>query len=289
MDGYAEMVPAIMPSVSADGAQRIEVWLRIPEGGEWTVRSVGGRLVPIYPPGTVADRIDLAGDSEGWRIADVRGGTLLARGMEYHVLRPDPDRPGQLVGFAWRSDDPAGQQIATRDLVHLACRDAGTDIRFFRRRNRCGDCHGSAKPAQRADDGQDVPFEPTDASGLYGVLRVLRDDAEVEHSRGFDENVGRPGVGARCSSGTPVVKRDPGDLRVVCPDAREVPLETYDVRSAMRAGDEHARRLCASRRYLFERASVAARRTFADAFEACGIQPLRPSWAVTYTGQHAAK
>ncbi|HVY44352.1 MAG TPA: hypothetical protein VHB21_00675, partial [Minicystis sp.] len=67
--GFVEMVPTLRLPTRVDGRSRIEVWLRVPEGAKLGARAVEGqkRTTLVYPPGTIADRIELVDD----RIVDV--------------------------------------------------------------------------------------------------------------------------------------------------------------------------------------------------------------------------
>ncbi|HSR98453.1 MAG TPA: hypothetical protein VLM79_15450, partial [Kofleriaceae bacterium] len=78
--GFAEMVPAIRLPTTPSGNDRITNWLRIPDGERIGVRGLkDGRIVPTYPGGTIADRIELREPVTGpegihaWNVIDVRG------------------------------------------------------------------------------------------------------------------------------------------------------------------------------------------------------------------------
>ena len=277
--GFIEMVPTILPATTPDGQECVTVWLRLPEGALWQERwsTRENRHVPVYPPGTAAERIDLVGRSGAWEAADVRGTRFLPEGEEeFHVLRPDTSRPGQLVGFSWNRENTAAERLATRGMTHIACDDSPADIALLQKRNDCAHCHVPDKPGTRIEGAGDMPLRPTDGGGLYQILSVLRDDAEVNDVRGRDANVGAPYMQIRCSGGAAIVPHsDRGRIQPICPDKAEVPLGIYDLVAALHDGQDHARAVCESRRYLFDRADLSARHAFASAFAECGFDALQ--------------
>jgi hypothetical protein len=125
--GFVEMVPAIRPPTSLAGDDRITTWLRIPDGGAIGVRRLDdGRAVVRYPPGTIADRVELRepvsapDDDHAWRVIDVRGTARRRRPRAFHCLQPtgaatrSPGSPGCAATRAPSAarDGPAGARAA---------------------------------------------------------------------------------------------------------------------------------------------------------------------------------
>ena len=271
--GFVEMVPALMPATTPESDERITVWLRFPENAKWHARwssSQRSRL-PNYPVGTQVDRVDLLSSNGQWRIADVRGTSILPTDQEFHVLRPSPSSLGRLAGFAWNRDDGAGQKIATRDLVALSCGASRAEVATLAKRNSCVDCHAREKPARRLEVDDDLPVRPTDFAGFYEILSVLRDASEVNDTRGRDVNVDDPHVHLQCANGAAAVDRNGARVAVVCAGSRDVPVASYDLEAALGSGDDHARAVCASRCYLLEHAADDAKTAFFEAFRECGL------------------
>ncbi|MCC7047574.1 MAG: hypothetical protein IT562_12755 [Alphaproteobacteria bacterium] len=281
-NGFVEMTPAIR--VSTAPGWRTLVYLRIPEGARIAVRLLPGQERPTLtlPPGSESDRVSLADGGDGlWSVDDVRGTRWGADGREYfRVFRPVDAAPGAaLTGWEWPRDDPHRALAATALLTQLV-RDTpapftGVTPSFgavmrFRSLNQCQQCHVADKPIAQSDRAALPPW-PTDSSGLYVPLAVLADRAPLSTTPMFnDPNAGAPFVAARCGN-LPAAEHIGRRSRwFSCPDDA-VPIGILDVPAARAAADPHAARLCASRRYLFDRMDADGRRAFAAAFAACGI------------------
>src|SRR5262249_47634760 len=84
--GYAEMVAPLRLPSRLDDSSAIEIWLKLPDQGKITVKHLPDqkRDTLVYPPGTIADRLELL--EAGKRVADVRGTELFEGGREaFHV------------------------------------------------------------------------------------------------------------------------------------------------------------------------------------------------------------
>jgi hypothetical protein len=273
--GFVEMVPALRPPTTADRADRIEVWMKLPEGAVIETRWAPDqeRWVLVMPEGAVVDRVEQMTPAGGasW-VADVRGTEFLGGGHEqFHVLRRAGPR---LTGFSWPRDGPAAQREAT-DLLGALLRRQGADgpwIRKVTALNDCAQCHRHEKPESTLLDEGGVPHRATDASGLFVPTAVLSSRAPIETARPWDQNLDDPFIRFRCPSGEPRrVERGSGAeaarfLR--CPGGA-VPIGELDVRAALAAGDTHATAVCASRRYLFEHLDGMGRTAFAEALAEC--------------------
>lgn len=280
--GFVELTPAIRVSV-APGA-RTAIFLKLPEGGRIATRAVPAqdRATFLFPPGSVADRVSLAAGPDGeWTVDDVRGTRWDALGREYfHVYRPSgPEMHAPLVGYEWPRDDPhlaIGATALLTDLVRATpapftqLLPSWGEVARFRMLNRCDSCHVADK-AMADSDNAALPSWATDASGLYVPLAVLADRAPLSTSRFFhDPNSGAAFVTATCGDQPAREHLGRRSRWFSCPDDA-VPMGILDVPAGLVAGDPHVLRVCASRRYLFDRLDPPGRQAFAAAFAACGI------------------
>lgn len=280
--GFVELTPAIRVSV-APGA-RTAIFLKIPEGARIATRLLPsqGRATLLLPPGSVSDRVSLAASADGeWTVDDVRGTRWGVDGREYfHVYRPaGPELHAPLIGYEWPRDDPHLAIAATSLLTDLvrdtpapfsALLPSWGEVARFRQLNRCDSCHVADKPMAQSDRAL-LPSWATDASGLYVPLAVLDDRAPLSTSRMFhDPNSGEAFVTAACGDQPAREHLGRRSRWFSCPDDA-VPMGTLHVAAGLAAGDPHVARVCASRRYLFDRLDPAGRQAFAAAFAACGI------------------
>jgi hypothetical protein len=282
---FAEMVPPIRLPTSFDGEDHITVWVRIPDGSPVRAERDGDRWTLVYPPGTVADRVEMREpvDIDGehaWRVSDVRGTRLGDNGTEYfHVLRAVARDNPRLAGFEWTRDDPAGAHMAIDRLEDLLrkglLRDVDESKRTpmlarLRRLNDCASCHEHDR-GERSSRSEGGPHRSTDRAGFYAMLSVLGDAAPLETHRPRDTNVDDPFVEVSCGADTASLVNTRGGARYTCPGDR-VPVARLNVAKAIEAGQPHAAAVCRSRRYLYDHMDVAARAAFAPSFTACGIR-----------------
>jgi hypothetical protein len=284
---FVEMTPPIR-FPSADGREHTTVWLRLPPGASLTVRwRPDGTASLVVPPGTVADRADLADGTDPASVVDVRGTRFEDQGREvFHVLhRAGPELAGDLAGFEWGRGDTDAMRLVTERMVDRMARarglgreDAADDpeLEQFARLDDCASCHVHDKPERRGHESA-APRDPspnrgTDTQGLYAIATVLQDSAPLETSRALDMNVDDPFVVVTCEQGARArLVRRPRSRRYVCDDGG-VPRGELDLKAAMQAGDPHARAVCQSRAYLFARMAPEARLAFADAFAECHLE-----------------
>jgi hypothetical protein len=276
--GFVEMVPPIrLPS--AEGRERIAVWLRIPDGERiGVVPGAGGRPTLTFPSGAVADRLDMRDGEEAGSVQDVRG-TRFELGREvFHVLRPIG--PSRLVGVEWPRGDEAASREATATMRAQLAWAMGTNaatlrgrraLDLFERLNDCGGCHVHNKPEERASANRSgLPNRASDANGLYTIATVLDVGAPLETHRALDRNENDPYVSVACLDGNTARLQPRGEQRhFVCADG-SVPYATLDLERALAHEDPHARAVCRSRRYLYDHMDATGRSTFAAAFTACG-------------------
>ena len=287
--GFVEMVPAVAPPVARGGRGRIQVFLKIPEGGRITVVERDGRALLQYPPGTIADRVESLSskDKTRWAVSDVRGTKIRDDGTEeYHVYRPL--RSGfdgsPLFGYAWPKDDPEAGE-ATFALFREAFEHRSgflfphrgerlkRRIRTFHAQHACAACHVAGKPAA-VDRTAKLPFRPTDARGFYAPLSVLVSSGMLETYRPRDLNHEDSAVTLRCAEADVTPERHDdgkGGVRFTCGDETAHVWADVDVPAGLRQGNPRIRKLCAARRYLFDHMAPGARRAFVSAFAACGI------------------
>ena len=264
--GFVEMVPSIRLPTTPSGNDRITNWLRVPDGERIGVRKLNdGRIVPIYPDGTIADRIELrepATRPEGihaWNVIDVRGTQLDGDTERFHCLQPTAD--GALVGFVWSRGDGAAEHAAADQLVDLVAhhRPGGENdshtarLERLRRLTHCEPCHVHGR-RERTQISEGGPHRPTDGAGFYSILAVLTDESLLEDHRPRDLNAGDPFV------------------TMTRPRRGAVPRARVAFVRALAAGRDHERAVCKSRRYLFDHMNDEARGAFADAFAACSIR-----------------
>jgi hypothetical protein len=278
-EGFVEMTPPVRPPTSTDGELRIVVYVRLPEGATVTLGKGEGATALVYPPGTAADRVEYfaRGDRDGppgdGHVADVRGTEILKDGQRFHVLRPARASSGKdLLGLAWMRGDEASEAMATRavgDLVErgFALGPAGGRARaeaaeHLRGLNGCAGCHALSRPPRRDLGPVGAIHRGTDGSGFFQVSTVLTDRQPIETYRPRNANAGDRFIRFVCGVDESDARIADDGLGGVRCDGGEVPVGVLDVHAALQAGDLHAERLCASRRYLVAHLDAAARRAF---------------------------
>jgi hypothetical protein len=278
-NGFVLLTPPIrLPS--QDGDERIDVWIRIPDGAHIRVLpGEGGRTTIELPTGTIVDRADLSDGRDPGSVQDVRGTRVGQGGQEYfHVLRPAG--AAGLAGFEWRRDDPTALQEVTKAmLARLASglgprgreADPNAASRRFERQNQCASCHPHDKPERRfGPRGDAMPNRATDASGFYTMASVMADSAPLETHRARDMNEGDPFVKVSCLDGSDATVVVRGVRRHFACDDGGVPYGSLDMRRALDHGDGRALAVCASRRYLARHMTAEARTPFARVLAECG-------------------
>lgn len=287
-NGFVELTPAIRVSVAL--GSRTVIYLKIPVGARLATRYLADqrRYTILLPPGSASDRVALTADAAGtWTVEDVRGTRWDGDGAEYfHVYRPSgAEADAALVGYEWKRGDAALQDQAT-DLLTGMVRDlpmpfsgtppGGRGLAQFRALNACAACHLPDK-VQATSPYDALPPWATDASGIYVPLAVLADRAVLSTTPAFhDPNAADRYVQARCGDGPAAEYVRWGRHFFRCADGG-LPIGIYDLAAARAAGAPHAERVCASRRYLYDRMDAAGQQAFAPAFRACGIGPARDS------------
>ena len=287
-EGFVEMVPPIRLPTNLDRSDIITVWLKIPAGGKLRLRRSNDPASLLYPPSTVADRVELIGS----RVVDVRGTKFESDGKElFHVYRGyksrDKRKKAPLKGFEWRRGDVEAQQWAdgrleqfllttimpgmTRPLNQVA----RARLKNF---NQCARCHIYDKPTTLRPSSAKVklPRRPTDGHGLYAILSVLSDSAPLAVHRPIDLNVDDPYVSVSCGDEPARLIENKEVRHFVC-DNGLVPVGRRDIVRGLQEKDEYTIRVCQSRRYLYEHFDEALRQVYAAIFAQCGVLVGRAS------------
>jgi len=279
--GFIKLTTPVRISV-ARGTDTL-VYLKLPPTGTITTHYLADqkRMTFVFPAGTASDRVTIAqgGDGKGF-VSDVRGTRWGDDGTEYfRVLRPTSlAANAPLTGFEWPRKDAKAQAGATAELIKMMraiggkvkeLAASGRDLERFASLNECQSCHVANKPAGKNPDDPLPPW-PTDGSGLYVPPAVLDDAAALSTADYFDDpNVGDKFVVAKCNSGKGAnVLHEDGAGFYGCAD-QSMPVGHYDFTGAMKANEAHARDVCASRKYLFDRMDEAGRKAFAPAIAVC--------------------
>lgn len=285
--GFAEMTPPIrLPS--RDGREHIRVWLRIPDGARLSVSLQSEHYTLSYPPGTVADRVDMADGMDPGSVLDVRGTRFEAEGEYFHVMKPLGHPEADLSGLEWPRGDEAAREAATTSMLNALAvvggrspgDDAIPELARFARLNDCAGCHAHDRPERRAratpesTSDDKLPNRATDAGGLYVVASVLDDEAPLETHRARDMNDGDAFVEVSCADGSHArLSRKPqGARHFVCGDG-SVPVARYDMAAALAHADPHALAVCRSRGYLAAHMDAYGRAAFAGAIAQCEGSP----------------
>ncbi|HET6583758.1 MAG TPA: hypothetical protein VFG69_09925, partial [Nannocystaceae bacterium] len=289
-EDYVELVPAVRLPTSLDQQDRIQVFVRLPEGGKIRVDWLGtqDRHTVRLPVGASIDRV------ESWRyhepsgevretVVDVRGLRMTSDGPRYHVLRPASGAPrAPLLGWSWPADDPAAHAEATDRLeTFLRGRPAPVmkreldehEIASVVANNACEACH---RRDLAEDEGREAaPRRASDHDGGFALLMVLARQMPISSARPLDLNHRDPFVQLSCRDGTRLVSLSPMPR---CRDG-ESAVATRDVAAGLASGDAYTHRVCESRQFLWDHMDAHAREAFADSFRECGLVGDAPTLA----------
>lgn len=283
--GYVELVPTIPLPTTHDYRDLIRTVIRLPEGAKIGARlSEPQRHTVTYPLGTRCDRVEgLRVEDGGFTIIDVRGSSTTAGGIQrFHVFRPLDGQPeAELLGWSWPRGDVQAHARATGMLLdHLE--DARRPVdqpplnedgrERIGRLNDCAGCHEPNRPAQ-TDPSADRPVRrATDDLGFYISQSVLDDACRVAHHRPENRIDEDPFVEVRCGDAPAkrVEEGREGERFYRC-DNGEVPTAIRDIEAALAADHDYTYRVCASRQFLYDNMSEAAREAFSASFASCGI------------------
>ncbi|MCU0675477.1 MAG: hypothetical protein MUE69_22115 [Myxococcota bacterium] len=280
---FAPMDPPIRLPRGRALRDRTQVFVRIEGDGRIDVEA--GELV--FPPGTVADRVEYRREANRWKVADVRGTRFTSSGERFHAYRPRSLDADALFGAEWPRDDDAGRRGAIALFADAMTKGAGfrraepghgaadrtRSVDRFSRLLDCASCHGHRRPEAAA--GEDAHLRRgTDASGMHVFRYVLADRAPLETYRPRDPNADDPFVTYECA-GEPVDRATlvgpAGTTAIRCPNG-DVPTLRYALADALDADEAHARRVCESRRALAGWMTERAREAYADALATCDVR-----------------
>jgi hypothetical protein len=281
--GFAVMTPAVPLPVKKGENSRVHVWVKVPEGKRIDVKDGPSGPVLVWPPGAEADRVEgLKHKGKGfWRPGDVRGSQMLEGGDQMHrVYRPLKGWKGPMFGYRWKRSNLAHEAAVHEVLDARFRRGEGQlhavkgdkldkRIALTKERGKCVACHRLEKPE---DTKIAVPARRTDASGWFQPMAVLNATVPLERYRMRMMAATNPHVTFTCPDGKAPDRdeRKDGVLRLSCRDDHLV-TATIDIKAGLAAGDAHSQAVCASRQFLHERMTPAAKDAFKDAFAACGI------------------
>lgn len=246
-------VPVSPPSYGWD---KVDIWVRIPEGALITLKN--GEL--SFPIGTQADRVERWKNKSGmWHVADVRGTTIVSDApfsqQQHHVYRPynhprlQSPPSHDLFGIEWT---PSTERDAHNVLLKRMEQGWGfsqgsrgwhspmASAQQFKTLLNCASCH--SENAQENLDSTSVK-RGTDASAFYSFKYLFRNDTPKEQYRPKPFS-------------SPYVTEVSGIL-------------VYDLNSALKANDPHAKAVCNSRRHVFDRMNDDARSVTTSAMEEC--------------------
>ena len=284
------MTPPVRLPSDGDERDRIEVWLRIPDGARIQGRKLAdGRATIELPPGTVADRVESWGyardESGGWQYTRHRRARHAPRRRRHgdvprlRAHRPRAARAPRRLGVApRRRGGAAGGDVAAARATSGRCAriqpqsddDRRRYIRQYRRNNDCARCHAHDKPVQTAR-AQGI-HRATDHNGFYVPLggpagdRAPRATSPPRHERRRSV----PHVHVPRRRGPTLAEARRRRPRLPLPRRRR-PVGDPRRARALAAGDARTVALCRSRAWLRERMDDTARALFAPAFAACGL------------------
>ncbi len=270
--GFHEMVPPLRIPTDRTLTDTIQVWLKLPETGKVSVKKIFDssryRYTLIYPPGTIADRVEFdQGSSEG--VGDVRGARIDESGGSYfHVYETAPEHdPHFLEGYEWKRSTGAVDVEAGKALVHLYYPGGeSAESRSFANHNHCANCHQPNLPTP-------IVMAPSfnyesDSRGFFQEITELGNGMTVRNHREWDLNADDPFIKVGCNGEPAMIVTTTTSRGYECSN-NAVPFGTLDLKAALAAEDPHALKVCESRGYLFDHMDVASQSIFAEAAAEC--------------------
>jgi len=276
---FAEMVPPVRLPSDKDHLESIRVWLRIPENQKISVSWIESqsRYSLVYPPGTVADRVDSSRDQVGTPegVDDVRGARIDERGDTiFHDFQQVPGESRDLLmGYEWKRDGDQADKQAADALVKLFFPPGNnwdpSVIRHFRQLNKCSACHEPDAPSPTTTA---PPFRfESDSRGFFQPMTVLQNSMTVRDHRDWDLNADDPFVTVWCGDQQTSAVTEGDSRKYECPGG-VAPVGKLDITSALKEHDPHAQQVCSSRAYLYQHMDGKAQDAFESAFADCEIQ-----------------
>jgi len=276
--GFVELVPPVhLPSSSA-AKDQVEIWARVPEGGEISgpAEVVFGQTPPalLFPPGSVLDRVEYA-DMNGKRfVVDVRGTRIDDEGKQwFHVYRRGAEG---LFGFEWARSDEGAHGRATAALVAKLAKEAPAKrmaeaqrakfLGSVEGKNACAACHVLSRDSNLRQGEHGIVNRGTDASGFFTPWTLLAPEIPLERYGGHDASESDRHTTIRCPPGVKPTAAEDGRKRCA---SSEVPMATYDLRQALADEEARALRVCTGRRYLMGHMSSTLRGALAAVASDC--------------------
>ncbi len=279
--GFVELVPPIaLPSSHPDLAQ-VRIRAKLPVNGEIDLVDGPDGEVLAFPPGTQMERLEWVGSGSERSLTDVRGATIDDDGSVWHhnYRRTRLEANAPLVGYRWRADDASAHDRAVERLVAevaelppavtMSAGGRGAYLDGLRGKAACAKCHVPARPRNDVAGAHGLVNRGTDASAFFTPQTVLTDSVVLEDYGRFDPNLDRPFVTFSCLDGGAPKRRQgrSNRVRLVCEGS--VAVGHFDLEAALLAGDEHARRVCASRLAQAEHLGDRALDKFERAIRMC--------------------
>ena len=272
-EGFEKMEGPLRLPTDGSETDIIQVWLKLPENAKLTAQRINDsqedRYTLIYPPGTIADRIEFEIGSGG--VDDVRGSRIDVDGSPlFHVYETAPGTDQSwLEGYEWRRSDDVADVIAGEALIKLLYPHASQGVKnHFRQLNHCGACHEPNAPSPLTTAS---PFRfESDTQGFFQPITVLQNEMTVRDHRSRDINADDPFITVWCGNQPTKAVVSGMDRWYSCPN-EQAPVGKLDIVAALAAKDAHALQICESRAYLFRHMDDNAQAAFAPAFEECKI------------------
>ena len=268
-EGYTQIVPSVHLPSSSDDLDQVQVWIRIPPGQTISARrDANGRVQLRFPAGTIADRVEFAGQDAGRFVADVRGAEVLASGQQrFHAYRPIARQAGAtLIGVQWPAANPQAQAAATDRLIervkdtspaNTLSEDRLTKlIASIRKKNECAPCHVQSRATNTRPGEHGLVNRGTDDSGFFTPSTALADSIALEQYGAFDRSLRDGAIRIECS-GQPVEAEQLQHRR--CPDGT-VAIGVWDPKAAQQIDPRRFKAVCESRRFVYERLDDEAKK-----------------------------
>lgn len=276
-EGFTALAPPVHIPTGDPQFDQVTVWLKLGEGSI-TTTMIDGRSVLVFPEGTRADRVEVAGREGARFISDIRGTTLTAAGPRFHVLRPTAPKPtAPLFGAQWPSNNPEAHAAATDYIAtqiaasepfaswEPAAREAQTQA--FRQKNACLPCHDPGRPENTRAHEFGLVNRGTDGTGFFTPYTLFEDEAPLEQYGAHDRTLTDPLVDILCGDAVVDSPQDTGWNRT-CPDD-VTPRARWRWDRAWSLDPTRAKQRCTQAMWLFERMEPAARNEVEHFFDNC--------------------
>jgi hypothetical protein len=272
--GFQKIVGPLHLPTNTSQTTLIQVWLKVPQNGKISVEKINDsrnfRYTLIYPPGTVADRVEfMTGSNSNLIIRDVRGARIDEKGNTvFHVYRLVPKfSTDWLIGYEWLRKDDLIDVRAGEALVKIFHLQKNKEMKnHFIRRNHCSNCHRENSP---------IPLNTlhpyrheSDSRGFFQPISVFKNETSVRNHRVYDLNADDPFISVWCGEKLTHAKVQGKNRWYEC-QGNQTPMGRLDLARALKAGNKHAIQLCNARTYLYYHMDKAARDAVSSSFREC--------------------